>query len=249
MARYTKYDTKWTVYGKRADFFANAKRFNIDPVTARVIRNRDIIGDEAIEMYLNEDMSMAHEPSLMKDMTKGCRIMLDKMKSGKKIRIISDYDVDGVTSNYILYKGLLKVYKKVSREIQEDRRSQENSESCEDRRNLENSESCEDRRSQENSEDLESHQDHENRKNRIVPYIDYDIPHRITDGYGINVRMVDKAYAEGIDTIITCDNGIAAFPAVERAKELGMTIIVTDHHDVPYDIVPDTDVEPGNTAN
>ena len=273
MARYTKYDTKWTVYGKRADFFANAKRFNIDPVTARVIRNRDIIGDEAIEMYLNEDMSMAHEPSLMKDMTKGCRIMLDKMREGKKIRIISDYDVDGVTSNYILYKGLLKVYKKVSREIQEDRRNQENSkscedrrnqensescedwrnqensESCEDRRNQENSESCEDRRSQENSEDLESHQDHENRKNRIVPYIDYDIPHRITDGYGINVRMVDKAYAEGIDTIITCDNGIAAFPAVERAKELGMTIIVTDHHDVPYDIVPDTDVEPGNTAN
>ncbi len=237
MARYTKYDTKWTVYGKRADFFANAKRFNIDPVTARVIRNRDIIGDEAIEMYLNEDMSMAHEPSLMKDMTKGCRIMLDKMREGKKIRIISDYDVDGVTSNYILYKGLLKVYKKVSREIQEDRRNQENSESCEDRRN------------QENSEGLESHQDHENRKNRIVPYIDYDIPHRITDGYGINVRMVDKAYAEGIDTIITCDNGIAAFPAVERAKELGMTIIVTDHHDVPYDIVPDTDVEPGNTAN
>ena len=249
MARYTKYDTKWTVYGKRADFFANAKRFNIDPVTARVIRNRDIIGDEAIEMYLNEDMSMAHEPSLMKDMTKGCRIMLDKMREGKKIRIISDYDVDGVTSNYILYKGLLKVYKKVSREIQEDRRSQENSESCEGWRSQENSESCEDRRSQENSESLESHQDHENRKNRIVPYIDYDIPHRITDGYGINVRMVDKAYAEGIDTIITCDNGIAAFPAVERAKELGMTIIVTDHHDVPYDIVPDTDVEPGNTAN
>ena len=285
MVRYTKYDTKWTVYGKRADFFANAKKFNIDPVTARVIRNRDIIGDEAIEMYLNEDMSMAHEPSLMKDMTKGCRIMLDKMKSGKKIRIISDYDVDGVTSNYILYKGLLKVYKKVSREIQEDRRnqenskscedwrnqensescedrrnqensescearrSQENSESCEDRRNLENSESCEDRRNQENPEGLESHQDHENWKNRIVPYIDYDIPHRITDGYGINVRMVDKAYAEGIDTIITCDNGIAAFPAVERAKELGMTIIVTDHHDVPYDIVPDTDAEPGNTAN
>ena len=249
MARYTKYDTKWTVYGKRADFFANAKRFNIDPVTARVIRNRDIIGDEAIEMYLNEDMSMAHEPSLMKDMTKGCRIMLDKMREGKKIRIISDYDVDGVTSNYILYKGLLKVYKKVSREIQEDRRNQENSESCEDRRNQENSESREDRRNLENSEDLESHQDHENRKNRIVPYIDYDIPHRITDGYGINVRMVDKAYAEGIDTIITCDNGIAAFPAVERAKELGMTIIVTDHHDVPYDIVPDTDVEPGNTAN
>ena len=249
MARYTKYDTKWTVYGKRADFFANAKRFNIDPVTARVIRNRDIIGDEAIEMYLNEDMSMAHEPSLMKDMTKGCRIMLDKMREGKKIRIISDYDVDGVTSNYILYKGLLKVYKKVSWEIQEDRRNQENSESCEDRRNQENSESREDRRNQENSEDLESHQDHENRKNRIVPYIDYDIPHRITDGYGINVRMVDKAYAEGIDTIITCDNGIAAFPAVERAKELGMTIIVTDHHDVPYDIVSDTDVEPGNTAN
>ena len=153
MARYTKYDTKWTVYGKRADFFANAKRFNIDPVTARVIRNRDIIGDEAIEMYLNEDMSMAHEPSLMKDMTKGCRIMLDKMREGKKIRIISDYDVDGVTSNYILYKGLLKVYKKVSREIQEDRRNQENSESREDRRSQENSESCEDRRNQKTLKD------------------------------------------------------------------------------------------------
>lgn len=231
MARYTKYDTKWTVYGKRADFFANAKKFNIDPVTARVIRNRDIIGDEAIEMYLNEDMSMAHEPSLMKDMTKGCQIMLDKMKAGKKIRIISDYDVDGVTSNYILYKGLLKVYKKISQESPKSRES------------LESQESTEDRRKQENSE---SPKKHVNQKDRIVPYIDYDIPHRITDGYGINVRMVDKAYAEGIDTIITCDNGIAAFPAVERAKELGMTIIVTDHHDVPYDIVPDTDVEPGN---
>lgn len=246
MARYTKYDTKWTVYGKRADFFANAKKFNIDPVTARVIRNRDIIGDEAIEMYLNEDMSMAHEPSLMKDMTKGCQIMLDKMKAGKKIRIISDYDVDGVTSNYILYKGLLKVYKKIS---QEGSKTSESLKSPKDWREQENPKSLEDWRKQENSESQENSQNHENRKNRIVPYIDYDIPHRITDGYGINVRMVDKAYAEGIDTIITCDNGIAAFPAVERAKELGMTIIVTDHHDVPYDIVPDTDVEPGNTTN
>ena len=246
MARYTKYDTKWTVYGKRADFFANAKKFNIDPVTARVIRNRDIIGDEAIEMYLNEDMSMAHEPSLMKDMTKGCQIMLDKMKAGKKIRIISDYDVDGVTSNYILYKGLLKVYKKIS---QESSKTSESLKSPKDWREQENSKSLEDWGKQENSESQENPQNHENQKNRIVPYIDYDIPHRITDGYGINVRMVDKAYAEGIDTIITCDNGIAAFPAVERAKELGMTIIVTDHHDVPYDIVPDTDVEPGNTTN
>ncbi len=246
MARYTKYDTKWTVYGKRADFFANAKKFNIDPVTARVIRNRDIIGDEAIEMYLNEDMSMAHEPSLMKDMTKGCQIMLDKMKAGKKIRIISDYDVDGVTSNYILYKGLLKVYKKISRESPEDWKKHENPKSPEDRGKQENPKSPEARGKQENSE---SPQNHENKKNRIVPYIDYDIPHRITDGYGINVRMVDKAYAEGIDTIITCDNGIAAFPAVERAKELGMTIIVTDHHDVPYDIVPDIDVESCNTTN
>lgn len=187
-----QYDTYWTVYSKKADFFGIAERFQIDPVIARVIRNRDIVGDEAIASYLNGDLSCAHEPSLMKDMEKGCQIMLAKLGENKRVRIISDYDVDGVSSNYILYLGLKNVWGRLH-----------------------------------------------GKEPDTCDRIDYDIPHRIYDGYGMNVRMVDEAYADHVDTIITCDNGIAAFEPVSHAKALGMTVIITDHHDIPYDIGED----------
>ena len=181
-----KYDMEWTVYGKRADFFGIGERFHIDPVTVRVIRNRDVITDEDIDTYLNGSLDRLHDPGLMKNMEKGCNLMLEEIRNKKRIRIISDYDVDGVSSNYILYKGLQRVWE------------HENGISAGDK-------------------------------------IDYDIPHRIYDGYGINIRMVDAAAADQISTIITCDNGIAAFDAVRKAKEYGMRVIVTDHHDIPYD--------------
>ncbi len=168
---------KWTVYAKRADFNEIGKKYGIDPVVARVIRNRDIVGDEAIEKYLHGSFKDTYAPKLMKDMDKGCLIMIDKIRQGKAVRIVSDYDVDGIMSNYILYKGLMEAGADVS----------------------------------------------------------YEIPDRLTDGYGINTRIIRDAKNDGIDTIITCDNGIAAFEAVELAKDYGMTIIVTDHHEVPYE--------------
>lgn len=172
-------EEKWVVYGKKADFYAIGEKFHIDPVIARVIRNRDIVGDEEINRYLHADYSMVHSPGLMYDMEKACSIMKKSLEEDEHIRIISDYDVDGVTSNYILLDGLKNLGAKVS----------------------------------------------------------FEIPDRILDGYGINERMVEDAYRDGVGTIITCDNGIAAFTAIERAKALGMTVIVTDHHEVPYDMV------------
>ena len=174
-------ESKWVVYGKKADFKAVGEAFNIDQVTARVIRNRDIIEYEDIHMYLNGTLSDCHEPSLMSDMDKGCKIIRDKIVQGKHIRIISDYDVDGVMSNYILLQGLVETGAHVS----------------------------------------------------------YEIPDRMLDGYGINQRIIRDAYEDGVDTIITCDNGIAAFSAIELGKELGMTIVVTDHHEVPYEVDED----------
>ena len=172
---------EWRVYNKRADFDAIGEKFHIDPVVARVIRNRDIIGDEEIDKYLNAADIEIYDPSLMKDMDKGVSLMRDKIAEGKSIRIVSDYDVDGIMSNYILYVGL--------KELGAD--------------------------------------------------ISYEIPDRIQDGYGINERIIEDAHDDGVDTIITCDNGIAAFPAMELAKSFGMTVIVTDHHEVPCDIDED----------
>lgn len=171
-------ESKWVVYGKKADFKDIGQKFNIDQVTARVIRNRDIIGDDAIGGYLNGTLSNTHNPALMADMDKGCQIIRDKILEEKHIRIISDYDVDGVMSNYILLKGLMEAGANVS----------------------------------------------------------YEIPDRMQDGYGINERIIRDAYDAGVDTIITCDNGIAAFSAIELGKALGMTIVVTDHHEVPYEV-------------
>ena len=176
MSEYKK--EEWRVKQPAADIRALAEQFSISPILAHIIVNREITEPDAVACYLSDDLAYTHDPALMKDMDKGCQIMKEKIRAEKKIRIISDYDVDGITSNYILYQGLQKAGADVS----------------------------------------------------------YDIPHRIMDGYGMNVRLVEAAYADGVDTIITCDNGIAAETAVTRAKELGMTVIVTDHHEVPCEV-------------
>lgn len=163
---------KWVVSAKKADFKEIGQKFHIDQVTARLIRNRDVVGDAAIDEYLNGGISNMHDPFLLKDMDKAVKLLTEKISGQKKIRIIGDYDIDGVTSTYILYKGLLRFGAKA----------------------------------------------------------DYDIPDRIKDGYGINLHLIQKAYEEGIDTILTCDNGISAIEQIDFAKKLGMTVIVTDHH-------------------
>lgn len=169
----------WRVYAKRAEFKGIAGKYGIDQVIARIIRNRDICGDAAIDMYLNGDINDMHNPESMKDAVLSVDIITQKIKDKCKIRIIGDYDIDGICSIYILYKGLMAAGADV----------------------------------------------------------DYVVPHRINDGYGINEHLIDNAINEGIDTIITCDNGIAAYNQVKYAKENGLTVIVTDHHDVPFDEV------------
>ena len=165
---------QWFLTTKRADFDAIAARFDIDPVVARVIRNRDITGDEDIRVFLHGTVRDMHDPMRMRDMDAAVSILKDKIAGGAPVRIIGDYDIDGVMSSYILDSGIRSLGGK-----------------------------C-----------------------------DVRIPHRIRDGYGISDRMVEEAAADGIDTILTCDNGIAAFDQVKKAKALGMTVIVTDHHEV-----------------
>ncbi len=159
---------------KRADFSGIAARFHISPVTARIIRNRDVEGETAIDCYLNGTLDQLYDPHLMKDMDKAASLILEKIQAGARIRIVGDYDIDGVCSTYLLYRGL----------------------------------------------------------SRCGGHVDYQIPERIRDGYGINESIIRKAKEDGIDTIVTCDNGIAALEQVRLAKELGMTVIVTDHHEV-----------------
>lgn len=167
---------KWMLRTKKADFNEIGRKFKVDPLIARLIRNRDIVLEEDIKKYLYGNKEDMYSPYLLKDMEKAVSILEEKIKNQSKIRIISDYDVDGVISNYVLYRGL--------QEIGAD--------------------------------------------------VDYEIPDRINDGYGINERMVIKAVEDGIDTILTCDNGIAAINQIALAKENGLTVIITDHHDVPF---------------
>ena len=168
---------RWVVVNKKADFYGIGEKFGIDPVIARLIRNRDVIEEKDIEQYLYGKIEALPSPKEMKDIEKAVSILIQKIREGKRIRIISDYDVDGVVSNYILYKGLSK----------------------------------------------------------CGALVDYKIPDRILDGYGINENLIKQAYEDGVDTILTCDNGIAASAQIAYGKELGLTIIVTDHHDVPYE--------------
>ena len=165
------------VAAKRADFIGIGERFGIDQVTARIIRNRDVIGEKAIEKYLHGSRKDFYSPWLLKDMEKAVAILQEKIENRNRIRIIGDYDIDGVMSTYILLESL---------------------------RGL----GCD---------------------------VDMMIPNRITDGYGINEHLIEQAWQEGRDTIITCDNGIAAVTQIRKAKDLGMTVIVTDHHEVPFE--------------
>ncbi len=167
---------KWFVAAKKADFYKIAEEFHISPVTARLIRNRDIIGEEEIQKYLYGDLHDLHDPKKMKGAQEAAVLLKQKIQEGKKIRIIGDYDIDGVNASYILLQAL--------------RRCQAN--------------------------------------------VDVEIPDRMKDGYGINEQLITFAYEEGVDTILTCDNGIAAMEQIAYGKKLGMTIIVTDHHDLRY---------------
>lgn len=168
---------KWRVYSKKADFDAIGSRFNIDPVTARIIRNRDVTDMENVDMYLNGTLGRLRDPMMMKDMDKAVSVIASSIRDNKHIRIIGDYDIDGICSIYILFKGL-KI---------------------------------------------------------CGADVDYEVPDRITDGYGINENLIKQAYEAGVEVIITCDNGIAAASQIDYANELGMTVVITDHHDVPYE--------------
>ena len=167
---------KWFVINKGADFAGIAKRFGISPVTARLIRNREVMGDEAIARYLKGGIGELYDPHLLLDSDRLTDILVQKISEQKKIRVIGDYDIDGVMSTYILYKGIT----------------------------------------------------------RCGGSVDFQIPDRMKDGYGINDHLIEQADEAGIDTIITCDNGIAAIGEIAHAKSLGMTVLVTDHHEIPY---------------
>lgn len=168
---------KWMVAAKKADFNKIAEKYNITPVLARIMRNREVTEDEDIRKFLTGNLTDLHSPFLMKDMEKAVEIILAKIEAGVPMRIIGDYDVDGICSTYILLRGIGELSGKADRVI----------------------------------------------------------PHRIKDGYGLNEGLIEDAGRDGIDTIITCDNGIAAAPQIAQAKEMGMTVVVTDHHEVPFE--------------
>lgn len=168
---------KWVVINKKADFKGIGERFGIDQVTARIIRNRDIMEEEEIEIFLHGTRNDLHDPKLMKDAELLVDCLVDKIEQHKAIRIIGDYDIDGVMSTFILKKALLRCGANVSAVI----------------------------------------------------------PDRMKDGYGLNVKLIQNAYEDGVDTILTCDNGIAAMREIAEAKKLGMSVLVTDHHEIPYD--------------
>ena len=181
---------KWFVINKGADFAGIAKRFGISPVTARLIRNRGVMGDEAIARYLKGGIGELYDPHLLLDSDRLTDILVQKISEQKKIRVIGDYDIDGVMSTYILYKGIT----------------------------------------------------------RCGGSVDFQIPDRMKDGYGINDHLIEQADEAGIDTIITCDNGIAAIDQIAEAKELGMTVVITDHHDIQVDEVSETEIMPSADA-
>lgn len=168
---------QWVVTSKRADFKEIGSRFGIDQVTARIIRNRDVVGEDAIEQYLHGTLTDLADAHRMKDAVQLVEILIRKMQAKKKIRIIGDYDIDGVMSSYILYRALM----------------------------------------------------------RCKADVDVAIPNRITDGYGLNLHLIEDAIEAGVDTIVTCDNGIAAIEEIAYAKKKGITVLVTDHHEIPYE--------------
>ena len=168
---------RWVMLRKGADFAGIGKKFQISPRLACLIRNRDVVGEEAIGQYLNGTIGDLCDGMLMKDMDKAVEILREKLEEGKRLRVIGDYDIDGVNATYILLEGL----------------------------------------------------------KRLGADADYDIPDRMTDRYGLNIHLVQRAYDDGVDTVLTCDNGIAAAEEIAFGKDMGMTVIVTDHHEVPFE--------------
>ena len=168
---------KWFIMRKGAPFQEIAQKFHISPILARLIRNREITDEEEIRLYLNGTIAELHDGILMKDMDRAVEILSEKIREKKPIRVIGDYDIDGVNATYILLEGIEK----------------------------------------------------------LGGVVDSDIPDRMKDGYGLNQELINRALEAGIDTIITCDNGIAAAEEIAYAKKMGMTIIVTDHHEIPYE--------------
>lgn len=173
---------QWLLMNKKADFKAIGEKFQIDQVTARILRNREVVGDENIRRFLTGDLKDLYNPHLLKDGERLVDILVQKVKEQKPIRIIGDYDIDGVMATYVLKKAL-------------------------DRCNA----------------------------NATI-----QIPDRIHDGYGLNLSLIERAKEDGIDTILTCDNGIAALEEIAYAKALGMTVLVTDHHEIPFEEVDGT---------
>jgi len=203
----------WMVQTKRADFSGLAARLNVSPVSVRIMRNRGLETEEAMRRYLYGTLDDLYDGALMSDMGKAVAILMEKLRDGKRIRIIGDYDIDGVCSTYLLLKGL----KRVEREVFLTG-------------------ACAPRTYMPRKEALPAKEYRPSEKNRLttdVSNIDYEIPDRIKDGYGINESLIRQAVLDGIDTIITCDNGIAASKEISFAKEHGLTVVVTDHHEVP----------------
>ena len=170
-------NAKWVIAAKKADFNGIGKHFGIDPVIARIMRNRGLTEIGEMELYLHGTREDLYDPHLLKDVDLAAEIILGKIRERKKIRIIGDYDIDGIQSTYVLLKGL----------------------------------------------------------RRLGAEADFVIPDRIQDGYGLNEHLVTRAFRDGVDTILTCDNGISAIEQIALAKEMGMTVVVTDHHEVPFE--------------
>ncbi|WP_032122019.1 single-stranded-DNA-specific exonuclease RecJ [Clostridium amazonitimonense] len=167
---------KWYIKNKKIDYKIISQRFGISEIISKLLVNRDIVEDNLLKNFIHPSLENLHNPRLMQDLEKAAQIIKDKISSKDKIRIIGDYDVDGVISSYILFESL----------------------------------------------------------KRCGADVDYEIPDRIKDGYGINIDIVNKSKEDGIDTIITCDNGISAIDPIKHAKDLGITVIVTDHHNIPF---------------
>ncbi len=179
--------TKWTIFNKKGDEAAICTEFGCPEVVARLLVNRDVCEKEAVRRFLFPKEEDLYDPFLLKDMDKACDIIIDAISGNTRIRVVGDYDVDGVMAAYILQDGLIK----------------------------------------------------------LGATADVYLPHRVRDGYGINTGIVNEAFSDGIGLIVTCDNGIAALEAVKKARELGITIVVTDHHEVGETLVPaDAVVDP-----
>lgn len=207
---------KWMVSAKKADFTEIAEKFRIDPVIARVIRNRDIVGEEEIERFLHGSLTDIPSPYLLKDIEKAAEILREKINGQVPVRIIGDYDIDGVCSAFILQKGLGYAIENVSNIVTKSENNDIEDESAENE-----------------SYGIKGAGSKEPGKSREI--LDVVIPHRILDGYGLNDRLIEQAGKDGVEVIITCDNGIAASDQIAYAKKLGIHVIVTDHHEVPYE--------------